>query len=184
MTWEQLILPLGAGIVAFFVTQSRSHAGWDFPLLLVGWALFSLVMAIWRLVTHLIDEQIVALYPDMLRLEQKDGTRETQTRYYFNNLSGRAKDCLGKQLSDPCRVSKYENLKEKARNKGKNHYDLLLEVWTKYGRYSVTGRGHLILDSAVLALIAGFLVAVLWIEFSALALLGLLFLAGFLPLGE
>lgn len=185
MTWAQVVLPLSAAIVAFFVTQARSKTGWDFPLLIIGWALFSLVMVYWRCVVHHIDEQIVALYPDMLRLDKTQGW-ETQTRYYYNNLSKRAKEHLwGKLLGQTGVAPTYDTFKEKANEKKEEHYKLLHEVWSKYGFHSVGSRGHAPQDIAVLLVTTFFLVVVLWVKCQdASAFWGLLLLLGFIPLGR
>lgn len=174
MTWGQVFLPLGAAIVAFFVTQSRTDAsGWDFQLLFIGWLLFSACMGYWRWVVHHIDEQIVGMYPSMLRLD-KDRKWEMQTRYYYGHLHKRSLRLLSQELKLGDEARRYEDFKSIAQSHGKDHYELLLKVWGTYDRYSVTSRGHAPQDAIVLGVVVSLLVPVLWIEFQAWSLAALL----------
>jgi len=183
MTWGQVFLPLSSGIVAFFVTQSRSESGWDFQLLLIGWAIFSIVIACWRWLVHRLDEQIVGMYPRMLKLD-KDRKQETQTTYYYNNLHKRSLLFICEKLSSEGSVLSYEGFKNIAQSRGEDFYDLLLGAWNKYGPYSVTSRGHAFQDAFALAAVVGFFVVVLWIECRAWALVGLLLYLVILPWGQ
>ena len=50
MTWGQIFIPLGAGIVALFVTQLGGFVdrGWGFEFLLSGWVLLFLCKKIFK----------------------------------------------------------------------------------------------------------------------------------------
>lgn len=102
MTWSQVFIPLGAGIIALFVTQLPNFAsqGWSTPFLFVGWMLFTLCMVYWRWVVHHIDRQIVGMYLRMIELE-KERKMETQTAYYYRNLNKKSIKYLASKLEVP-----------------------------------------------------------------------------------
>ena len=186
MTWGQVLLPFGGAIIAFFVTRPNLNVGG----LLIGWLLFFGCMVYWRWVVHHIDSQIVGMYPDMLRLDSVKGW-QTQTRYYYNNLSKRSKDSLEdyiwKDASGQARdkAADYDTFKKTAEDRQKSHYELLQGTFHAHGRKSVTSRGHAVQDVAALFIVSLFLVIILWKELDSMALLVgfVLFLVLFLPLG-
>ena len=173
MTWGQVLIPSGAAIIAFFTSQAKVGTTTpNFSLLLIGCLLFSICMFYWRWIVHHIDEQIVGLYPVMLRLDSTNNW-DTQTRYFFNNLANRSRDYLCQQLGLERRPEVYEEFVEEARRQGYDQYSLLLSVWRKYGSNSVSDRGHKIQDIAVFIVVVPILIVVLWIKIGTLALLPL-----------
>jgi len=167
ITWAQIFVPLGAAIIAVFVSQLPSFAdrGLGTHFLLVGWVLFSSCIICWRCIAHRIDKQIVGMYPRMLELEKKSGM-ETQTAYYYRNLSRESKNYLADKLNIPFNEIKnqdFRGFKRKVSQKG-NAYDFLLEVWDKFRRKSVTCRGHVSQDGVGVALIVGSLIAIILVS--------------------
>lgn len=164
MTWGQIFIPLGAAIIAFFVTRLPDfvNRGWATPFLFVGWALFSLCMIYWRWIVHQIDGQIVGMYPRMLELE-KERKMETQTAYYYRNLNKKSIRYLANMLGIPFNELKNQDFREfkrKVAQKGDPH-DFLLDVWDKFLRNSVTRRGYSFQDWVVGILIVVFLIAII-----------------------
>jgi len=147
MTWGQIFIPLGAAIIAFFAIQLPQFIdrNWGFQFLLIGWFLFSICMFYWRWTVRHIDGQIVQLYPRMLELEKIQGM-ETQTSYYYNNLSKQARKELAEELkklniqvNEREKLSYRDFVRKVSRHKVQ---DLLLAVWDKYETGSVKSRGH------------------------------------------
>ena len=164
MIWGQIFIPLGAAIIAFFVTQIPDFAnrGWTTPFLFIGWALFSVCMMYWRWIVHQIDRQIVGLYPRMLELE-KERKMETQTAYYYRNLNKKSIRHLASKLGipfDELKNQDFREFKRKVGQKGDPH-DFLLDVWDKFRHNSVTSRGHNFQDWIVGVLIVIFLLAII-----------------------
>jgi len=161
MTWDQIFIPLGAAIIAFFVTQLPDFAnrGWATPFLFIGWALFSLCMIYWRWVVHQIDKQIVRMYPRMLELE-KERKMETQTAYYYRNLNKKSIKYLANTLRIQLENQDFREFKKKVAQKGDPH-DFLLNVWDNFLQNSVTSRGHSFQDGVVGILIVVFLIAII-----------------------
>ncbi|MEA1893981.1 MAG: hypothetical protein U9N36_02015 [Euryarchaeota archaeon] len=97
MTWNQIMIPLCAAIITFFVTQllKFKEIGWGFQFLLFGWILFTALIIYWRFLVHHIDHNIVGMYPRILELEKEKGM-ETQADYYFRDLNKKSK----KKLAD------------------------------------------------------------------------------------
>ncbi len=178
-TWGQVLLPLGAAIIAFFVLLSKVGTGHtNFQLLFIGWLLFTICMVYWRLVVYHIDRQIIELYPAMLRLDSTNKW-DTQTRYYFNNLANRSRNYLRHQLGLEHLPDNYDDFVDGAKHQHRDHYGLLLSVWRSHGWRSVTSRGHMIQDIAVFTAVVLFLVTILWVGIGAWALWALLL---FIPL--
>jgi len=166
MTWGQIFIPLGAAIIAFFVSKLPDFAnrGWVTPFLFIGWALFTLCMAYWRWIVHQIDRQIVGMYPRMLELE-KERKMETQTAYYYRNLSKKSLKHLANKLKfpfDELKNTDFREFKRKVAQKGDNPYDVLLDVWDKFLYDSVTSRGHSFQDWVVGILMVVFLIAIIF----------------------
>jgi len=184
MTWGQVFIPLGAVIIGFFASQAQvGTISPNFELLLIGWGLFTICMIYWRWVVHHLDEQIIGLYPVMLRLDSTNNW-DTQTRYFFNNLANRSREYLRTELGLEHRPEDYDTFVEETRRQRCDHYSLLLSVWREYGRNSVADKGHKIQDIAVLIVIVLFLVYVLWIEMGGLALSSLLLFGFLFPWGQ
>ena len=184
MTWGQVLIPLGAAIVAFFASQADiGTISPNFLLLLIGWGLFSICMVYWRWVVHHLDEQIVELYPVMLRLDSKNDW-DTQTRYFFKHLANRSRDYLRQQLRLEQKSKDYDEFVEETKRQGHDQYSLLLSVWRKYGCNSLSDRGHKIQDVVVLVTVVLMLVLVLWIEYGTLSLLSLILFASLIPWGQ
>ncbi|HEC93042.1 MAG TPA: hypothetical protein ENI51_08650 [Candidatus Atribacteria bacterium] len=165
MTWGQIFIPLGAAIIAFFVTQLLDFAnrGWATPFLFIGWTLFSLCMIYWRWIVHQIDRQIVGMYPRMLELE-KERKMETQAAYYYRNLNKKSIKYLANKLEIPFEELKnkdFREFKRKVAQKGDNPYDFLLDVWDKFLYDSVTSRGHSFQDWVVGILIVVLLITII-----------------------
>ena len=175
MTWGQVFIPLGAVIIAFFVSQTApgGFSTSDFGVLMIGWSIFTVCMVYWRWVVHNIDEQIVKMYPILLRIE-KANNWDLFTRYYFNNLANRSCRHLRHELGLESWPKEYDDFVEAVRPKRLDHYGFLLSVWREFSTNSVTDRGHRIQDIFVFAIIVLFLILVLAINFGALALLALL----------
>lgn len=185
MIWSQVMLPVAAGFIAVFVKFSYDFSDevQRFSTGLLVWFLFFLCMLYWRLVVNHIDDQIVGLYPSMLRLDRRSGW-ETQTRYYYTNLTDRSLLHLNERLHLEQRErltrDDYDRYKEVANRRGLDHYELLLKVWQRTGVNGVTSRGHSIQDAIIFLLVTSFLVAVLSFKFNLLCsvlLSGLFFLA-------
>ena len=174
MTWGQVLIPLGAAIVAFFVSQT-APGGFDSEdcgILLIGWALFAICMVYWRWVVHHLDEQIVRLYPVMLRLDRTNNW-DTQTRHYYHSLAKRSKRHLRHALGVESLPGEYDDFVDEARHKGLDRYGILLDVWREFDQNSVGDRGHKIQDILVFTVIVLFLILVLWIQWAAWSLLAL-----------
>jgi len=153
MTWGQVFIPLGAGIVALFISQLGTFVdrGWGFGFLLSGWFLLFLCMGYWRWVVHYIDRQIVGMYPRMLELERIRGM-ETQTLYYFNNLHRRGRQELANVLGMEYKEVEdltYRRFREKVSEQQGNVQDILFTVWDRLDHRSVTSRGHVPQDWVV-----------------------------------
>ena len=165
-TWGQIVIPLGAAIVAYFLTLAADHC-WDPCLLFVGWVVLAFCLAFWRLNVRHIDRQIVGLYPAMLRLEQ-ERRWETQTRYYFNNLRWESLLFLGQQLGLTEQDTRarlegnYEYFRIEARG---HHHSLLRWVWDTRGYESVGDRGHRWQNGLVIGLLLFFLIPISWLFF-------------------
>ena len=182
MTWGQILLPLSAAIVAFFVTQAHNIFGiWDFSLLLIGWFVFLSVILYWRWVVHYIDRAIVNLYPTMLRLEKERGW-QTQTVYYFNNLNWLSISFLAGRLRNV--FTTYEDFQRLVKRRKLDSYNLLLEVWGEFQERSVTDRGHRRQDELAWAAVIVFLVAVLFIWVWWWALTALILYSLIIPWGR
>lgn len=175
MTWGQVLIPLGAAIIAFFVSQAapEGFSTSDFCILMIGWFVFAICMVYWRWVVHHLDEQIAELYPIFLRIE-KANNWDTNTRYYFNNLAGRSRRHLRHELGLESWPREYDDFVEAVRPKRLDHYGFLLSICREFGIHSVMDRGHKIQDIAIFAIIVLFLILVLAINFGVFALLALL----------
>lgn len=167
MTWNQIMIPLCAAIITFFVSQLPKfiEKSWGFSFLLVGWTLFTMVVLYWRSLVHHIDFNIVGMYPRMLELE-REKNMETQADYYYRNLSKKSKKYLGNKLnlmSNEFKDYKFRQFKDKVRenNNENNPIDLLLELWDEYGWNSVNSRGHGIQNLMFVILIIIFLILIL-----------------------
>jgi len=174
-TWGQVLIPLGALILAFFIAQA-AYDGFsrrDFGILVIGWAVFTLCMVYWRLMVSHLDRQIVELYPIFLRIESKHNW-DINTRYYFNNLAERSRAHLRHELGLESWPQKYDDFVEDVRPKELGHYGFLQSVWREFGRKSVTDRGHKVQDIIVFLLIDLFLGLVLALNYGAMAWLVLL----------
>jgi len=184
MTWGQVFVPLGAAIIAFFALQGGAGTGApNFVLLMLGWGLFTICTVYWRWVVHHIDEQIVGLYPVMLRLESINNW-DIHTRYFFNNLAKRSRDYLCHQLGLEHWTNDYDEFVEETRRQGRDQYGSLLSVWREYGYNSVSDRGHKIQDIAVFIVVVLLLILVLWIRADILALLSIFLFALLIPWGK
>lgn len=160
MDWIRLMVPIGTVLFGFFsyivIAQLENFrhlsSVWLFPLF--GWGIFATVLIVWRLIVCHMDKQIVRMYPRMLELEQRLNWA-THARYYYNNLSRHAREYLAQRLEQAIDPKKedYRRYEEKAKEKGKDPYSLLLEVWDKYQYKSVTSRGHDIQNIAVIMVI-------------------------------
>ncbi|MFC2002919.1 hypothetical protein ACFLV4_03115 [Chloroflexota bacterium] len=162
-TWGRIFIPLGAGIIALFVSQLDKfvNRGWGFVFLFTGWMLLLICMAYWRWVVHHIDEQIVGMYPRMLELEREGGI-ETQTIYHFNNLHRHGRQELARTLGVEyahLEVLTYRQVRERVAPLD-DMQDILLNVWDQLGHRSLTSRGHVGQDWAV-AIILFVLLAVI-----------------------
>lgn len=165
MTWAQIFIPLGIGIISLIIAQLHtfieSNLGFQFTFL--GWLLYSATVAIWRVMARQIDGQIVQLYPRMLELE-KEHKMEIQTRYFFNNLRKEAKKKLAK-LSEGKDIQtkewKYEDFRDRA---GTAFYDMLLLIWKQCGRKSVNSRGHFVQNISVAISSISFLFVILYLQ--------------------
>ncbi len=164
MTWNQIMIPLCAAIITFFVTQLR-----EFHFLLFGWALLTAIVIYWRLSVYQIDHNIVGMYRRMLELEKENGM-EIQADYYFRHLKRKYKRNLAKELGVQRRfclgeIKNYDlkdfknKLKEK--KKEKPPIDYLLEILGTFKWKSVTGRGHGIQNWAPVILLILFLIGIL-----------------------
>lgn len=152
MTWNQIMIPLCAAIIAFFVTQlpEFKKIGLGFQFLLFGWILLTTIIIYYRLLVHHIDFNIVGMYPRMLELEKEKGM-EIQADYYYRNLNNNSKKYLAKIAKieiNQMEKFKFRDFKEKIKeiNHEETAIDLLLKNWDKFGWNSVTGRGHGIQD--------------------------------------
>ncbi len=170
MIWGQVLIPLGAAIIAFFVSIASAGGfdGSDFSFLIVGWAVFSICMFYWRWIVYHIDKQIVGLYPIMLRME-KERKWDIHMRYYFANLANVSRKYLRHALGLEQVPRDYDDFVVEVKRGGKDEYGLLSAIWRQYGTYSVD-RGHRKQNSGVVILIVLFLVLVLWTVWGAAAL--------------
>jgi hypothetical protein len=171
MIWGQVLIPLGASIISFFIylTAEDGFSSNDFDTMLIGWFLFAVCMLYWRWIVHHIDEQIIELYPVIIRLESEKRW-ETNTRYFYNNLSEKSKKRLTHELGLESLPRIYDDFvdevskKSKVRKvseKGFDHYSLLLDCWRRYGVQTISDRGHKVQDMAVDIIIALLLFLVL-----------------------
>ncbi len=162
MIWGQVLIPLGAAIVAFFVSIASTGGfdGSDFSFLIVGWAVFSICMFYWRWIVNNINNQVVGLYPIMLRIE-KEKKWDIHSRYYFGNLSNISRKYLRHALGLEQVPRDFDDFVAEAKHGGKDVYGLLSAMWSQYGTYSVD-IGHRKQNSSVVILIVLFLVLVLW----------------------
>ncbi len=170
MIWGQVLIPLGAAIIAFFVSIA-SAGGFDnsdFSFLIIGWAVFSLCMFYWRWIVYNINKQIVGLYPIMLRIE-KEKKWDIHLRYYFANLSNISRKDLRHTLGLEEVPRDFDDFVAEVKHGGKDVYGLLSAIWSQYGTYSVD-IGHRKQNSGVVILIVLFLVLVLWTIWGAAAL--------------
>ena len=168
MTWNQIMIPLCAAIITFFVTQLPKfmEKGWGFYFLLFGWTLFTMVVLYWRSLVHHIDFNIVGMYPRMLELE-KEKNMETQADYYYRNLSNKSKKYLENKFnlgSNELKNYNFRQFKDKVieNNKEDNPIDILLGLWDEYGWNSVNSRGHGIQNLMFGILIIIFLILILF----------------------
>ncbi len=176
MIWGQVLIPLGAAIIAFFVSIA-SAGGFDssdFSFLFVGWAVFSICMFYWRWIVYHINKQIVGLYPIMLRLE-KEKKWDIHLRYYFANLSNISRKYLRHTLGLENVPRDFDDFVAEVKHGSKDEYGLLSAIWSQYGTYSVD-LGHRKQNSGVVILIVLFLVLVLWTVWGAAALSMLAFI--------
>ena len=179
MIWGQVLIPLGASIIAFFVYQTAKDgfSSNDFSILLIGWCLLAICMFYWRWIVHHIDEQIIELYPVILKLESEKGW-EINIRYFYNNLSEKSNKRLIHELGLESlpkiyddfvdEVSKKSKVK-KVSEKGIDQYGLLLDCWRRYGIKAVSDRGHKPQDIAVDIILAFLLFLVLLLVIGAWA---------------
>lgn len=170
MIWGQVLIPLGAAIIAFFVSIASTGGfdGSDFSFLIIGWAVFSLCMFYWRWIVYNINKQIVGLYPIMLRIE-KEKKWDIHLRYYFGNLSNISRKDLRHTLGLEEMPRDFDDFVAEVKHGGKDMYGLLSAIWSQYGTYSVD-IGHRKQNSGVVILIVLFLVLVLWTIWGAAAL--------------
>jgi hypothetical protein len=151
-TWGRIFIPLGAGIVAFFVSQLGGFVDRNLGVgfLLTGWVLLFICMIYWRWVVHHIDEQIVGMYPRMLELERMTGM-EIQTFYYFNNLNARGMQELAHTLGVERRDLQgltYRQFRQRVEPPD-NIQDIFLNVWDRLEIRSLRDRGHFPQNCAV-----------------------------------
>ncbi|WP_456400579.1 hypothetical protein [Persephonella sp.] len=145
--WNQIFIPLGAGILAFFLSQIKNFGNSYYIFLFLGWGIFSLCLLYWRWVVHHIDKQIVNLYPRIIELE-KELKIEIYTAYFYKNLSKRSIKYLSEKLKIPQSELRKKDFRyfKKISQPTFNHYDLIIEVWDTYFFKSVSSRGHLFQD--------------------------------------
>ncbi len=145
--WNQIFIPLGAGILAFFLSQIKNFGNSYYIFLFLGWGFFSLCLLYWRWVVHHIDKQIVNLYPRIIELE-KELKIEIYTAYFYKNLSKRSIKYLSEKLKIPQSELRKKDFRyfKKISQPTFNHYDLIIEVWDTYFFKSVSSRGHLFQD--------------------------------------
>lgn len=179
MIWGQVLIPLGAAIIAFFVylTARDGFSSNDFSTLLIGWFLFAICMFYWRWIVHHLDEQTIELYPVIIKLESEKKW-ETNTRYFYNHLSEKSKKRLTHELGMESlpniyddfvdEVSKKSKVK-KVSEKGADQYVLLRDCWRRYGIKAVSDRGHKPQDIAVDIIITLLLLLVLLLIIGAWA---------------
>lgn len=140
MRWRQIVLPLVAAVVSFFIVLSTEY--WA-----VGWFIGGLILLYWRYCENEIDTQIVRFYPRILELEKGLGMT-FYSRYIFNNRNTQLRDVAS--LSDVSSDASF-------------NYDGLLEAATRHGKAFVGKRGHDWHNRAVLAyFVAGALGAALY----------------------
>jgi hypothetical protein len=103
MKWNQLMIPLCTAIIAFFITQlpELMKINIAFQFLLFGWFLLIIVIIYYRWLVHIIDDNIVGMYPRMLELEKEKGL-EIQSDYYYRNLNNRSKNYLAQLIKIDC----------------------------------------------------------------------------------
>lgn len=166
MGWLNAMVPLGGGLFGLFsylgqgTSVSRSYS-WLLPIL--GWLIFATVMITWRIAVRSIDQQIVAVYPRILELEQQLGWG-THAIYFYNNLSTRGRAELQRivrQCGTDLNILRI-NLNVQGHRQRADYrqfaqavtgwhrpHDLLLEVWDRLGTRSVGDRGHGVQNIAV-----------------------------------
>ena len=164
MIWGQILIPLGAAIIAFFISQLPNviDRGWGTAFLIIGWVLSSFCLVFWRFMVLHIDKGIVKLYSRMLELE-KENDMETQAAYYYRHLNTASINYLANRLGINCSELKnrdFRDFKRKIAQKG-DPRDFLLEVWDRFLHKSVTIRGHWIPNLAVAAFIVGFFMVII-----------------------
>jgi len=159
MDWMRIGVPVGGAFFGFFsylgqVTFSGESYSWLLPIL--GWSLFIKPMIMWRVVTHHIDRQIVEMYPRMLELERRLRW-VSNTTYFYNNLRGRSRRLLENRLGVEngwLNNRNYRQFRQECERRRRNPYNLLLDIWDERGHRSVTSRGHIPQDYAVVTIIA------------------------------
>lgn len=160
--WGLIFVPLCAGIVGLFLILflDANTESVKFIIGFTGLLLFFLCTFYWRYLVNNIDEQIVELYPSMLRLDRAKQW-ETQNRYFYNNLSRNARAFIRRRLQHATLSGHdYERFIEEANRRDVNHLDLLGEVWTTFGPNSVSSRGHQVQDLIIYILNIALLVAI------------------------
>ena len=158
MTWGQVIIPLGASIIAFFLYLAINLDAP--PLLFIGWLLFTFCMAYWRWIVHHIDKQIVHLYPRFISLERQLGW-EIQTGYCYNNLTNSAQGFLRHELGLSSNPLDFEDFAQIAQHENHTQYGLLLAVIARFGR-SAFMRGHVAQDRFVFGIIVVSLIGIVY----------------------
>ena len=81
MRWRQIVLPLCAAIISFFILV-QPHLWW------IGWFLGLFILLYWRAIERLIDIQIRGFYLRILELE-KELSMTFYSHYTFSNLNPR-----------------------------------------------------------------------------------------------
>ena len=84
MRWRQVVFPLCAVILSFFIALK--------PMLwAVGWFISLLILLYWRRIERHIDEQIVSSYPRIIQLERNLGMT-FYSHYIYTNRNARLPD--------------------------------------------------------------------------------------------
>lgn len=167
ITRDNIFIPLMLGILAVSASQFPVFRSANLALqfLLVEGILLLIAALYWRLIAHRTDDQIVGMYGRMLELE-KQNKMETQTRYFYSNLSRKCKTKIREVF---CDFPTFENFKEEVKKKnGKDHYDFLYDLWKEHQRKSVGSRGHCIYDAFAIAIVVLFFTGVAYMSTNGL----------------
>ena len=154
MDWMKVGIPVGGALFGFFsyLPSKVPNFSW---LPFLGWIIFVIPIITWRVMAHLIDRQIVEMYPRIIELEQQLEWDIHASYIYYNLRHKEPRKLLEDVIKKEVKVNdftikeiNYRQYQQKSGGRD-NAHKFLLKVWDKKGHQSVNSRGHTPQDWAV-----------------------------------